>query len=126
MKNQSKSSPIIWFGHYPSSFIVSKPKSIRPLMKRGTAYLSGHLHTAGHFVPQMYTRQREGFLELELADWKKERVFRIAAFDHTFFTFRDIKHKTWPLILVTNPKDTLFLILGQENPESILRSTHIR
>jgi hypothetical protein len=38
------------------------------------AYLCGHLHTLGGLVPQMYTIQNEGFVELELADWKDERM----------------------------------------------------
>lgn len=38
------------------------------------AYLCGHLHTLGGLVPQMYTIQNEGFAELELADWKDERM----------------------------------------------------
>lgn len=38
------------------------------------AYLCGHLHTLGGLVPQMYTMQDEGFAELELGDWKDERM----------------------------------------------------
>lgn len=41
---------------------------------RAQAYLCGHLHTMGGVVPQMYTLQHSGFLELELADWKDNRV----------------------------------------------------
>lgn len=36
-------------------------------------YLCGHLHTLGGMVPEMYTLQSNGALELELADWKENR-----------------------------------------------------
>lgn len=41
--------------------------------KESMVYLCGHLHTLGGTVPDMYTLQQEGFLELELADWKDNR-----------------------------------------------------
>lgn len=37
-------------------------------------YLCGHYHMFGGVVPNMYTRQQAGFLELELADWKDNRM----------------------------------------------------
>lgn len=37
-------------------------------------YLCGHYHMLGGAVPNMYTLQRGGFLELELADWKDNRM----------------------------------------------------
>lgn len=38
------------------------------------AYLCGHYHTLGGLSPEMYTLQRGGYLELELADWKDNRM----------------------------------------------------
>lgn len=37
-------------------------------------YLCGHFHTLGGTVPNMYSLQQAGFLELELADWKDNRM----------------------------------------------------
>lgn len=43
--------------------------------KKAVAYLCGHLHQLGGAVPHMYTRQQNGILELELADWKHSRMY---------------------------------------------------
>ena len=43
--------------------------------RNGVAYLCGHLHTLGDLVPNMYTRQKTGMLELELGDWKINRMY---------------------------------------------------
>lgn len=42
--------------------------------RAGMAYMCGHLHKLGGLVPKMYTLQQAGFLELELGDWKDNRV----------------------------------------------------
>ena len=42
--------------------------------RNGVAYLCGHLHTLGDFMPKMYSRQKTGTLELELGDWKISRM----------------------------------------------------
>ena len=45
------------------------------LLFRGSlAYICGHLHTLGGLVPRMYGRPVEGHLELEVGDWKENRV----------------------------------------------------
>lgn len=119
----------IWFGHFPTSCILSKELGIRSLMGRhqqGLAYLCGHLHTLGGIVPNMYTLQQDGFLELELGDWKDNRMYRLLAIDHGLFSFVDIKHGSWPVVLITNPKDALFVIPYKENLDTIKQSTHIR
>lgn len=67
----------IWFGHFPTSCILSQGEHIRSVMGKldqGMAYLCGHLHRLGGLVPNMYTLQKDGFLELELGDWKDNRV----------------------------------------------------
>lgn len=123
------SNMTVWFGHYPTSCILSPSKGggVRSVIgERGVAYLCGHLHTLGGAVPNMYTLQHAGFLELELADWKDNRMFRLAAIDHDTFSFVDIKHRDWPAILVTNPKHALFAAPGKEPLDRIERSSHIR
>ncbi|KAB0799720.1 hypothetical protein PPYR_07600 [Photinus pyralis] len=123
----SDSSYTIWFGHYPTSCVVShEPGGIRSLIGRhgrGLVYLCGHLHT---FVPEMYTMHEEGFLELELGDWKENRMYRLLAVDHGLLSFVDVKHQDWPKILITNPKHALFVIPDKENLEIIRESTHVR
>lgn len=68
----------IWFGHFPTSCIVSpghgKVRSLIAKDKKGLVYVCGHLHRLGGLVPHMYTLQQDGFLELELGDWKDNRV----------------------------------------------------
>lgn len=100
---KSKSDYIIWFGHYPTSSILTQYKeSLRDVLgnsiidnnynklcrfklfyfdkfflgkyREGLVYLCGHYHTLGGISPEMYTLQRGGFLELELADWKDNRM----------------------------------------------------
>lgn len=48
------------------------------------------------------------------------------AVDHGMLSFVDIDHGQWPVILVTNPKHTLFLIPKMESVQTIKESTHIR
>jgi hypothetical protein len=65
----------IWFGHYPTSCIISPSPGLRSLIGHsGLAYLCGHLHMLGGMVPNMYTLQHTGNLELELGDWKDNRL----------------------------------------------------
>lgn len=119
----------IWFGHFPTSCILSQGEHVRSLigkLDQGLVYLCGHLHTLGGIVPSMYTLQREGFLELELGDWKDNRMYRLMAIDHGLISFVDVHHNEWPVVLVTNPKHALFIIPGKENLETIKHSSHIR
>ena len=44
------------------------------ICRHGSLYLCGHLHTLAGLMPNMYSRQKTGYLELELADWKDQRV----------------------------------------------------
>ncbi len=121
----------VWFGHYPSSCMSTPTGS--PLFRNligqyeeSTVYLSGHLHTLGHLVYRMYTLQNEGFLELELADFMKERRYRLAAFDNGLFSFVDVQLNKWPVALITNPKHMLFNNPHKENLKLQIESTHIR
>ncbi|XP_050451450.1 transmembrane protein 62-like isoform X2 [Cataglyphis hispanica] len=79
--NQSKESNAdhaIVFGHYPTSCILSQSDTnIRNILgryRKSMVYLCGHYHMLGGMVPNMYTLQKAGFLELELADWKDNRI----------------------------------------------------
>lgn len=68
----------IWFGHFPTSCIITEGESVRDLigkLDQGMIYLCGHLHRLGGIVPKMYALQKEGFLELELGDWKDNRLY---------------------------------------------------
>ncbi|CAK9804583.1 Transmembrane protein 62 [Anthophora plagiata] len=121
---------IIWFGHYPTSCILSPPNTgIRNIIgkhKESMVYLCGHYHMLGGTVPNMYTLQQAGFLELELADWKDNRMYRLGAIDHGQFSFIDLQHKEWPVVLITNPKHALYTMPRKENIMSVIKSTHIR
>ncbi|CAI6347010.1 unnamed protein product [Macrosiphum euphorbiae] len=120
LANNTK-DPIVWFGHYPTSCIfTSGSKTVRSIIGENpmsAVYLCGHLHTLGGLVPQMYTMQNEGFAELELADWKDGRAFRLIAFDQGSFSFIDVHHGQWPIILVTNPKIPWLTIRNMETEE---------
>lgn len=64
----------IWFGHFPTSCIISPHSGLRHLMSHSSAYLCGHLHSMAGLVPKMYTQHQNGLLELELGDWKSNRL----------------------------------------------------
>ncbi|XP_062973714.1 transmembrane protein 62 [Elgaria multicarinata webbii] len=116
----------IWFGHYPTSSIISRSPGIRMAMRSATAYLCGHFHTLGGLVPALHTRHHHGTLELELGDWKDNRKYRILAFDHDLLSFADLKFEEWPAVLITNPKSFLYSSSVHEPLQRILHSTHIR
>jgi hypothetical protein len=73
---QSNVNGTIWFGHYPSSCIFNSGllPGLRNVASKGIAYLCGHLHNFVGIVPNMYSRHHSGMLELELADWKDNRM----------------------------------------------------
>ncbi|XP_029050433.2 transmembrane protein 62-like [Osmia bicornis bicornis] len=127
---ESNADYIMWFGHYPTSCILSQSSTgIRNVIgryKESMAYLCGHYHMLGGIAPNMYTLQQAGFLELELADWKDNRIYRLGAIDHGQFSFIDVKHKEWPVVLITNPKHALYMMPRKENLMSIMKSTYIR
>jgi hypothetical protein len=73
-RDSRESNATIWFGHYPTSCTIAPEPGLRKLLRSGVAYMCGHLHTLGGTVPNMYTLQQSGFLELELGDWKENRL----------------------------------------------------
>lgn len=121
----------VWFAHYPTSTIITQPGSehIRKLIGKfdeSTIFVAGHLHTLAGLVYRMYTLQPEGFLELELGDFMKHRLFRLGVFDHGLFSFTDVKLGTWPIAVITNPKDILFNNPFKEDIDMQRESTCIR
>lgn len=77
----------------------------------------------------MISTQPQGFLEAEIADWKDNRVFRIAAVDHGLFTFSDYYyhlHRELPLIVITNPRSVLHQMEHLEPYWRTASSTHLR
>ncbi|EFX84466.1 hypothetical protein DAPPUDRAFT_314796 [Daphnia pulex] len=125
---QSNVNGTIWFGHYPSSSILNSGllPGLRDVASKGIAYLCGHFHTFVGIVPKMYSRHHSGMLELELADWKDRRMYRVAVLDKGLFSFNDVNHHSWPIIVVTNPKPLLTVHHCQQPNEIIANSTHIR
>lgn len=129
-----KASPgnyTIWFAHYPTSTILTPPGSdhIRKFIgqfKESTIFVAGHLHTLGSLVFRMYTLQPEGFLELEVGDFMRNRLFRVGVFDHGMFSFADVKLGTWPIAIITNPKNVLFNNPFKEDISLQRQSTHVR
>ncbi|XP_037252008.1 transmembrane protein 62 isoform X2 [Falco biarmicus] len=120
------SNHTIWFGHFPTSTIISSAPGIRTLMSSATAYLCGHLHTLGGLMPALHSQHRGGTLELELGDWMDNRRYRILAFDHDLFSFADLNFEEWPVVLITNPKSFLYSSSAHEPLVKILHSTHVR
>ncbi|NXY87533.1 TMM62 protein, partial [Alcedo cyanopectus] len=120
------SNHTIWFGHFPTSTIISPAPGIRMLMSSATAYLCGHLHTLGGLMPALHTQHRGGTLELELGDWKSNRKYRLLVFDHDLVSFADLHFEEWPVVLITNPKSLLYSTSAHEPLVRILHSTHIR
>ncbi|XP_072283745.1 transmembrane protein 62 [Pyxicephalus adspersus] len=121
-----RSNQSVWFGHYPTSTIVSSSPGIRQVMSSSVAYMCGHLHTLGGMAPVLHSQHQQGTLELELGDWMKNRRYRIFAFDHDLFSFIDLQYDEWPAILITNPKSALYSNPAVEPLKRIQHSTHIR
>ena len=119
------SDAVIYFGHFPSSCIVSEIPAME-MMRGGLVYLSGHLHTLAGLAPQLYTLHHTGTPELELGDWKENRRYRLMAVDNGMLSFVDVDHGKWPVVLVTNPKNSEFISPQVEKIENILQSSSIR
>ena len=116
----------ITFGHYPTSTILSPNPGVKSIMSRSLAYLCGHLHTLNGLVPHMYSSQPQGFLELELGDWKDNRVFRVLALDQGQLVFKDGHYEDGmeSFSIITNPMDMTFV--QPEDFHLIRSSTHLR
>ena len=109
-----------WFGHYPTSAIAEPvSKGIRDVIDG--FYFCGHLH-----INNFYASQSSGFMELELSDWRAKRTFRVMAVDHGLFSFTDVVLDQWPIVLITNPKASQFVMPSIEPFHRIASSSHIR
>ena len=89
--------------------MIYQSSLVRDLLKStGLVYMSGHLHDLMMFKARhLYTfHEDKSALELELADWKHNRAYRLFAVDHGVFTFADVKHGEWPVVLVTFPSSS--------------------
>lgn len=131
MLRKSPANYTVWFAHYPTSTIMTPPgfNHVRKFIgnfDESTVFVAGHLHTLGGLVFRMYTLQPEGFLELELGDFLKNRRFRLGVFDHGLFSFVDVKLGTWPIAVITNPKNAIFNNPFKEDINMQIHSTHIR
>jgi len=114
----------IWFGHHP--FSVTTTPSVRRILRSGAVYLCGHLHTLAEVVPKMHAVHVDGHLELELGDWLDTRNYRVVAVDHDIFSFVDVRLNTWPVVLITNPKDAHYIMPPHEPLGRMRKSSHIR
>mmetsp|Transcript_18993 Transcript_18993/g.31139 ORF Transcript_18993/g.31139 Transcript_18993/m.31139 type:complete len:555 (-) Transcript_18993:421-2085(-) len=115
-------------GHFPfsavswESYRSSSGQQLNELLtsSSATAYLCGHLHQE-----RMYSRRSGGLLELEVGDLKNNRRFRVFAVDHDLVSMADGTVNTWPLVVITNPKDAM--ILSDREPwKRMATSSHIR
>ncbi|CAL8074381.1 unnamed protein product [Calicophoron daubneyi] len=127
------SNHTFWFGHYPTPTIISKHFDLRGYFRsHASAYFCGHMHTVHGLLPHLYAVQPQGYLELELGDWRDNRYYRVVAVDHDLVSFTDVQarfdkeSKQWPIILITNPKDARYLLPDREPTYRIAKSTHIR
>jgi hypothetical protein len=131
MVRNSNSNYTLWFAHYPTSTILT-PAGYMNIRKfvgqfdKSVLFVAGHLHTLGRMINRMYTLQAEGFLELELADFLRTRRFRLAAFDNGLLSVVDVPLNTFPVAIITNPKNMLFNNPFKENINLQAKSTHIR
>ncbi|CAH3189894.1 unnamed protein product [Porites lobata] len=114
----------IWFGHHP--FSVTTTPYVRRILRSGAVYLCGHLHTLAEIVPKMHAVHVDGHLELELGDWLDTRNYRVLAVDHDLISFVDVRLNTWPVVLITNPKDAHYIMRPHEPLGRMRKSTHIR
>ncbi|CAG5112820.1 Oidioi.mRNA.OKI2018_I69.chr2.g6993.t2.cds [Oikopleura dioica] len=114
----------IWFGHYPTPTLHRSYYYRDFIGTYATAYLSGHLHDS---VPRMQKLHSSGLAELELADWKKNRVFRILSFDHDLLSWTDMKwSKDGVYLHITNLPVWQLTNPDRQPVGRIAKSTHIR
>lgn len=114
----------IWFGHYPTPTLHRSYYYRDFIGSFATAYLAGHLHDA---VPRMQKLHSSGLAELELADWKKNRAFRILSFDHDLLSWTDMKwSKDGIYIHITNLPVWQLTNPDKQPVARIEKSSHIR
>lgn len=126
--NQAKSNNhTVLYGHYPSSTMFGSTAARNLFSSLSIAYLCGHLHNGGGVIPKMQHMHRNGVAELELADWKKNRMFRILSFDHDIFSYTDLKWKNQGIYIhITNPPQWQLTNPSRQPVDRIEHSTHVR
>jgi len=126
--NEAKSNnQTVLYGHYPSSTLFGSTAARNLFSSLSIAYLCGHLHNGGGVIPKMQHMHRNGVAELELADWKKNRMFRILSFDHDIFSYSDQKWKNQGIYIhITNPPQWQFTNPSRQPVDRIEHSTHVR
>jgi len=127
-KSEVEADATVWFGHYPTSTIVSPQPGLRYVMSSGLAYLCGHLHNMHGLASRMVVRHENGLREAELSDWKDNRFYRIMAVDNGVLSFKDIDYdqKPWPVVLVTWPPRSEYTAGDREPLYKLISSTHVR
>ncbi|CAG8478368.1 10068_t:CDS:2 [Diversispora eburnea] len=130
---------------------TSKGETFDDIAKHISVYMCGHLHKlAWGLGDHLQTYQPSHYLELEIGDMKLNAIYRIIAIDHDLISFVDLmlplpkipltslplpaegnsilpdKLNFSPTILITNPKDSRFLMKYHEPVDRIKESTHIR
>jgi len=101
-------------GHYPFNSIISDRSSagltFEQLMAKHqvSALLSGHLHQWPSVFKYMRARHEGGTMELEVADFKYNSVYRLCAFDDGVFSFVDSHLGDRPALLITSPADARY------------------
>ena len=115
------------FGHYPSNLITKSRQEWSSVMSVNSSklvYICGHLH---RIIPRMYSKQNEGFIELELGDWKNNKMFRIITIDKEKFRFNDVvfnrnEHEN-TFAVFQNPPDMTYF--HPESFEDLLKYEYI-
>ncbi len=109
--NSNKADAQIIYGHYPISCVASPDPGFKTTLvqsaRNGVAYLCGHLHTLAGYVPKLYSKHGGRLLELEVGDWKDNRIFRHIVIDQGDLSFEDYHFRTMDsssIVMVTNPK----------------------
>lgn len=117
---------VFGIGHYPLSILQVQCNSFGELFSKMSAFFCGHLHkVAGS---ELRTIHANGVGEFEVPDLKKSRVFRIFSVDSGQFSFQDYDINSDNFLLITNPKDSRYIVRGQkaENISFSAKSSHIR
>lgn len=144
-------SPVIMaYGHYPFGIVAyanelkwvpgivsQQGKRLEDvLLKHGVAaYFCGHLHEKfGHRLHKIWRSGANHLAELESADWKVTRRFRVAAIDNGVLSFVDLLYTPGPspaqffvvpednsmvighhIVVITNPGSAFYSPLGSEH-----------
>ena len=120
-----ESSHIFLASHYPLITLSFDKSFDQGKFSQASLYLNGHLHNNGIADRKLYARQGS-LLELEIGDMKKPNSMRIVAVDHNLISFLDSNADKKSFVVLTNPKDSTFLLPQKEPLEAIKDSTHIR